>query len=50
MRLSMASLKGQDAKEVGSAITAFANEKIKAEKEATASKKKSGTVVHTFFI
>ncbi|KAH0697169.1 hypothetical protein KY289_014651 [Solanum tuberosum] len=42
MRLSMTSLKGQDAKDIGSSITAFANEKIKAEKEATASKKKTG--------
>ncbi|CAA0826570.1 Translation initiation factor eIF3 subunit [Striga hermonthica] len=42
MRLSMTSLKGSDAKEVASSITAIANEKIKAEKEANASKKKTG--------
>ncbi|TQD98924.1 hypothetical protein C1H46_015567 [Malus baccata] len=42
MRLSMTSLKGADAKEVASSITAIANEKIKAEKEANAGKKKTG--------
>ncbi|XP_073125047.1 uncharacterized protein [Henckelia pumila] len=39
MRLSMTSLKGADAKEVASSVTAVANEKIKAEKDA---KKKTG--------
>lgn len=43
MRLSMTSLKGADAKDVASSITAIANEKIKAEKEANAGKKKTGT-------
>ncbi|XP_057500953.1 uncharacterized protein LOC130784983 [Actinidia eriantha] len=43
MRLSMTSLKGADAKEVASSVTAIANEKIKAEKEANAGKKKTGT-------
>ncbi|KAI3466640.1 hypothetical protein Pfo_023303 [Paulownia fortunei] len=42
MRLSMTSLKGADAKEVASSVTAIANEKIKAEKEANAGKKKTG--------
>ncbi|VFQ88563.1 unnamed protein product [Cuscuta campestris] len=42
MRLAMTSLKGQDAKEVASSVTAVANEKIKAEKEANAGKKKTG--------
>ncbi|XP_019169628.1 PREDICTED: eukaryotic translation initiation factor 3 subunit J-like [Ipomoea nil] len=42
MRLSMTTLKGQDAKEVASSITAIANEKIKAEKDANAGKKKGG--------
>ncbi|KAJ8549636.1 hypothetical protein K7X08_033343 [Anisodus acutangulus] len=42
MRLSLTAMKGADAKEIGSSITAFANEKIKAEKEANASKKKTG--------
>ncbi|KAI5656967.1 hypothetical protein M9H77_25760 [Catharanthus roseus] len=42
MRLSMTSLKGADAKEIASSVTAIANEKIKAEKEATAGKKKTG--------
>lgn len=40
MRLSMTALKGADAKEIASSVTAIANEKIKAEKEANASKKK----------
>ncbi|PHT90599.1 hypothetical protein T459_05712 [Capsicum annuum] len=42
MRLSMTSLKGADAKEISSSVSAIANEKIKAEKEAHASKKKTG--------
>ena len=42
MRLSMTSLKGADAKEVASSVTAIANEKIKAEKEVNAGKKKTG--------
>lgn len=42
MRLSLTSLKGADAKEVASAVTAIANEKIKAEKEANSGKKKTG--------
>ncbi|KAL3820584.1 hypothetical protein ACJIZ3_006489 [Penstemon smallii] len=42
MRLSLSSLKGADAKEVTSSVTAIANEKIKAEKEANAGKKKTG--------
>ncbi|CDO99629.1 unnamed protein product [Coffea canephora] len=42
MRLSMTSLKGVDAKDVASSVTAIANEKIKAEKEANAGKKKTG--------
>ncbi|KAF5957963.1 hypothetical protein HYC85_005188 [Camellia sinensis] len=43
MRLSMTSLKAADAKEVASSITAIANEKLKAEKEANAGKKKPET-------
>lgn len=43
MRLSMTPLKGADAKEISSSVTAIANEKIKAEKEAAAGKKKQGT-------
>ncbi|KAF7813442.1 eukaryotic translation initiation factor 3 subunit J-like [Senna tora] len=42
MRLSMTSLKGADAKDLASSITTIANEKIKAEKEANAGKKKTG--------
>jgi len=42
MRLSMTSLKGADAKDIASSVTAIANEKIKAEKEANAGKKKTG--------
>lgn len=40
MRLSTTALKGSDAKEIASSVTAIANEKIKAEKEANAGKKK----------
>ncbi|XP_009418137.2 uncharacterized protein LOC103998400 [Musa acuminata AAA Group] len=43
VRLSMTSLKAADAKEVASSVTAIANEKLKAEKEANAGKKKQGT-------
>lgn len=43
----MSSLKAADAKEVASSITAIANEKLKAEKEANAGKKKAGK--HFFF-
>ncbi|GLT32557.1 hypothetical protein SLA2020_072160 [Shorea laevis] len=39
MRLSMTALKAADAKEVASSVTAIANEKLKAEKEATSKKK-----------
>lgn len=42
MRLSMTSLKAADAKEIASSVTAIANEKLKAEKEAAAGKKKAG--------
>lgn len=38
----MTSLKASDAKEVASSVTAIANEKLKAEKEANAGKKKTG--------
>ncbi|CAM8972528.1 unnamed protein product [Rhodiola kirilowii] len=41
MRLSMKNLKAADAKEVASSVTAIANEKLKAEKEANAGKKKT---------
>ncbi|KAJ6707353.1 EUKARYOTIC TRANSLATION INITIATION FACTOR 3 SUBUNIT J [Salix viminalis] len=39
MRLSMTSMKAADAKEVSTSVSAIANEKIKAEKEATGKKK-----------
>ncbi|GAB4850508.1 hypothetical protein Ancab_029817 [Ancistrocladus abbreviatus] len=42
MRLSMTSLKAADAKEIASSVQAIANEKLKAEKEANAGKKKTG--------
>ncbi|XP_022760623.1 eukaryotic translation initiation factor 3 subunit J-like [Durio zibethinus] len=42
MRLSMTSLKAADAKDIASSITAIANEKLKAEKEATSKKKTGG--------
>lgn len=44
IRLSMASLKVADAREISSSITAIANEKLKAEKEANAGKKKQGNM------
>jgi len=47
MRLSMTAMKAADAKEVSASVSAIANEKIKAEKEAIVhdlvSKKKQGT-------
>lgn len=42
MRHSVASLNASDAKEVASSMTVIANEKLKAEKDATAGKKKTG--------
>jgi len=42
MRLSMTSLKAADAKDIASSVTAIANEKLKAEKEANVGKKKQG--------
>lgn len=38
----MTSLKAADAKDIASSVTAIANEKLKAEKEANAGKKKLG--------
>ncbi|GLJ31203.1 hypothetical protein SUGI_0625240 [Cryptomeria japonica] len=43
MRHAMTSLKAADAKEVASSVTVIANEKLKAEKEAAAGKKKTGS-------
>ena len=45
MRLSMRSLKGAYAKEISSSVTAISNEKIKAEKDAAAGKKKGGEIL-----
>ncbi|KAJ6370802.1 hypothetical protein OIU77_001331 [Salix suchowensis] len=42
MRLSMTAMKAADAKEVSASVSAIANKKIKAEKEANAGKKKQG--------
>ncbi|XP_024007628.1 eukaryotic translation initiation factor 3 subunit J [Eutrema salsugineum] len=42
MRLSVANMKAADVKDVASSVTAIANEKLKAEKEAAAGKKKTG--------
>ncbi|XP_042382949.1 eukaryotic translation initiation factor 3 subunit J-like isoform X2 [Zingiber officinale] len=42
LRLSMTSLKAADAKEIAASASAIANEKLKAEKEANAGKKKQG--------
>lgn len=44
----MTSLKAADAKDIASSITAIANEKLKAEKEATA-KKKTGKNLQFLF-
>ncbi|KAK4399057.1 Eukaryotic translation initiation factor 3 subunit J [Sesamum angolense] len=44
MRLSLTSLKGADAKEVASSVTAIANEKIKAEKELMLARKDRGMI------
>ncbi len=41
MRHAVSSLKASDAKEVASSMTVIANEKLKAEKDATAGKKKT---------
>lgn len=38
----MTALKAADAKEIATSVTAIANEKLKAEKEANAGKKKQG--------
>lgn len=43
MRHSVVSLKASDAKEVASSMTVIANEKLKAEKDAAAGKKKTGS-------
>ena len=50
MRLSMTSMKAADAKEVSTSVSAIANEKIKAEKEANTGKKKTGMCFHYFFL
>ncbi|CAN8238336.1 unnamed protein product [Cochlearia groenlandica] len=42
MRLSVSNMKAADVKEVASSVTAIANGKLKAEKEAAAGKKKTG--------
>ncbi|KAL4273390.1 hypothetical protein GQ457_13G024190 [Hibiscus cannabinus] len=42
MRLSLTSLKAADVKDIASSVTAIANEKLKAEKEATTKKKTGG--------
>lgn len=47
MRLSVANMKAADVKDVASSITAIANEKLKAEKEAVG-KKKTGTHNQSF--
>lgn len=49
MRLSVANMKAADVKDVASSITAIANEKLKAEKEAVG-KKKTGTHTKSFFL
>lgn len=44
MRLSVSNMKAADVKDVASSVTAIANEKLKAEKEA-AGKKKTGNTI-----
>lgn len=46
----MTTLKAADAKEIASSVTAIANEKLKAEKEAAAGKKKTGISLFASFI
>lgn len=43
LRHSVPAVKASDAKEFASSMTVIANEKLKAEKDATAGKKKTGT-------
>lgn len=45
LRHSVASMKGSDAKEVASSMTAIVNEKLKAERKAAAGKKKTSTCI-----
>lgn len=48
MRLSMTNMKAANTEDVASSITAIANEKLKAEKQAVAGKKKTGmSYVHS---
>lgn len=49
MRLSLTNMKAADVKDVASSITTIANEKLKAEKEAAAGKKK-GMCTHNHFL
>lgn len=51
MRHSVASMNAASAKEFASSMTVIANEKLKAERDATAGKKKTGSVsYYTHFI
>ena len=50
MRLSLTNMKAADVKDVASSVTAIANEKLKAEKEAAAGRKKTGMSIDTRFI
>jgi translation initiation factor 3 subunit J len=43
-------MKAADAKEVSTSVSAIANEKIKAEKEANTGKKKTGMCFHYFLL
>lgn len=45
MRLSLTNMKAADVKDVASSVTAIANEKLKAEKEAAAGRKKTGMCI-----
>ena len=46
----MTTLKAADAKDVASSVSAIANEKLKAEKEANAGKKKGNLFVYFDFL
>lgn len=50
MRLSVTNMKAADVKDVASSVTAIANEKLKAEKEAAAGRKKTGMCTGNRFL
>ena len=50
MRLSVTNMKAADVKDVASSVTAIANEKLKAEKEVAAGRKKTGVYSEDRFL